>query len=77
MKVIKSHYFVFSQCVDGERFAFAETIRESENILAFVARYNADYCMACSSRTEAEKIAIAWNESYKRNGTYPKWRIES
>ncbi len=77
MKAIKKHYFVFSQCVDGERFAFAETIRESENILAFAARHNADYCMACSSRAEAEKIAIAWNESYKRNGTYPKWRIES
>jgi hypothetical protein len=77
MKAIKSHYFVFSQCVDGERFAFAETIRESENILAFAARRNADYCMACSSRAEAEKIAIIWNESYKRNGSYPKWRTES
>ena len=77
MKDIKKHYFVFSQCVDGERFAFAETIRESENILAFAARHNAVFCMACSGRAEAEEIAIMWNESYKLNGNYPKWRIES
>lgn len=63
-------FVVFSIARNGKRYAVADTIRAGENLLAHSRRYNADVCYLCKSRQEAEQMALDWNKSYKKNGTY-------
>ena len=66
---MKMIFVVFSITQNGKHHAIADTIRTGENLLTHCTRYNADICHLCESRREADKIAIAWNEAYKANGT--------
>lgn len=66
---MKKIFVVFSIVQDGKRYAIADTIRTGENLKAHLSRYNCDVCHLCESRKEAEAIALAWNESYKANGS--------
>lgn len=69
---MKNIYFVVVEEENGKHFAFADAIRTNEN--AKHSRYFLDpkyTCIEfCESRKKAEEIALAWNESYKKNGTY-------
>ena len=66
---MKMIFVVFSIEQDGKYYAVADTIRTGNNLLAYCARVNSSICHLCESRTQAEQIALAWNNSYKANGT--------
>jgi len=63
---------IFVVCVyvaDGKRRAFAETIKTGQNLKSIQGLCNADCIHLCESRKQADDIARAWNDSYRRNGT--------
>lgn len=66
---MKMIFVVFEMKMDGKYYAAADTIRTGENLIAYCKRHNADICHLCESRKQAEEIALAWNESYRANGT--------
>ena len=72
MEMNKKHYYVIVEQENGKNYAFTETIRESENLLSvlFKRHPKATSINAFSTIKCAEEIAIAWNEDFKRNGTY-------
>ena len=66
MKLI---FVVFVVERDGKYLALADTIRTGENLVSHCNRYNAKICHLCESRKQAEELAMAWEESYRKNGT--------
>ena len=67
---MKMIFVVFSREIDGKRYAVADTAKTGNNLKPIMERAEANICLLCESRKQAEPIAIAWNESYKANGTY-------
>lgn len=68
---MKKIFVVYCITDGGKHAAFADTIRTGENLFYHVNRYKgADICHLCESRKQADGIAVAWNQSYKANGTY-------
>ena len=60
------YYFPEKSCV-----AFAVSVSGYENLVAALARIGGLVTAnVCHSRKEAEEIARAWNETYKKNGIY-------
>ena len=66
---MKNIYIVFNITKDGKHHAIADTIRTGENLIPHINKHNANIAHLCESRTQAEQIAAAWNQSYKNNGT--------
>lgn len=66
---MKKIYVVYVITENGKHYAAADTIRTGENLKAYIARYNCDVCHLCESRSEAEQLAIFWNNSFISNGT--------
>lgn len=66
---MKNIFIVFNVSENGKFFAIADTIRTGENLLAFCNRYKANIAHLCESRKQADEIALAWNKTYKENGT--------
>ena len=66
---MKMIFVVFNVEKDGKFHAIADTIKTGENLLVHFRRYNANICHLCESRKQAEEIAAAWNESYRKNKT--------
>jgi len=62
-------------------YAFAVPIKESDNVCCVIDRHNNTgssvmHANIFSTRKKAAEIVKAWNEAYKRNGTYaflPCW----
>lgn len=51
--------------------AFAVSVSGSDNLVCVLDRIGGLVSAnVCNSRKEAEEIARAWNETYKKNGTY-------
>lgn len=67
---MKKYYYVISIQESSKNYAFADTVKDTENLVPFIERYRAKSITPCKSRTEAEKLALFWNECYKNNGTY-------
>ena len=67
---MKMIFVVFSREIDGKRYAVADTIKTGNNLKSIIEGSEANICLLCESRKQAELSAIAWNESYKANGTY-------
>ena len=52
-------------------YAFAYPVSENSNLKAIVERWeNALHVNVFQTRKKAMEVVAAWNESYKRNGTY-------
>lgn len=66
---MRNIYVVLSIEKDNKYYAIADTIRTGENLITHIKKYNCDICHLCESRTQAEKIALEWNNQYKTNGT--------
>lgn len=66
---MKMIFVVFVKELDGKNYAVADTIRTGENLVPHIKRHNSKICHLCESRKQAEELAVAWNESYKANGT--------
>lgn len=66
-------WYVISQEQKGLCYAFAFRIRGNVNIVSFCQRFpDIDNLTmnACKTKKDAVRIAKAWNEQYKANGTY-------
>ena len=56
---------------DGKYYAIADTIHTGQNIIPIMQRYkDAVIIHLCETRRQADDLAFAWNNDYKRNGTY-------
>lgn len=68
---MKYFYYVIDIGTNGKRYAETVRIAQCNNLKrAFEGFGNVEYIYPCASKKEAEAIAEAWNEFYKRNGTY-------
>lgn len=67
----KNFYYAISIEENGKFLAFAETLNNWNNLLVLFERYkNAKNITACSTRKDAEQLAILWNEDYIKNDTH-------
>ena len=63
-------YYVISEQIEGKNYAYAETIKGTENLVSHIKRLENVICVnAVKTRKEAEHIAYMWNQTYKENGT--------
>lgn len=66
---MKQIFVVFNVEQNGKCHAIADTIRTGENLKTHINRYPCNIVHLCESRTQAEKLAVVWNQVYKENGT--------
>lgn len=64
-------WYVLIRTENGKHYAHAFRLRQNQNIASFVHDYpNITHMNACPTMKYAKEIAQAWNESFKKNGTY-------
>lgn len=71
MKKFNNLFLLINEEKDGKFCACAKKVSASLNLLAYINMYK-DICTlnVCQTWKEATETAAAWNETYKRNGTY-------
>lgn len=68
---MKKAYYIFVEEKEGKHFAFADSIKTEENLLAQIRRYpNLKGVFLCETATQSRQLAEQWNQDYKNNGTY-------
>ena len=68
---MKKIHLIFVDEQNGKFFAFPEAIRTGNNLKCFIERWpSAGIIHICENATEARTLAAAWNECFKKNGTY-------
>lgn len=63
-------YVVQDKYANGDMFAYATKIYNSQNLLAAFHDADAIAINACTTFKEAKSIADFWNECAKKNGNY-------
>ena len=65
---------IFLACTveeNGKYYSFVETIKTGENLVCHMQRRKGLTTFhLCETRSQADKIVIAWNNQYKENGNY-------
>ena len=67
---MKYFYIVMAINENGKQYAYIMRHNKCNNLIGTVNQKNAEFALLCSSKKEAEKVANAWVETYKRNKTY-------
>ena len=67
---MKYFYIVMAINENGKQYAYVLRHNQSNNLIGVTEQKNAEFAYLCQSKKEAERIASAWVESYKKNGTY-------
>ena len=69
---MRRFWFVLtSKTPDGKLYASASPFSTSENLSwQFDPAHGTVTANICETKKKAEEIARAWNESFKKNGTY-------
>lgn len=62
--------YVFGVRKDGKHYAYAVTVANSDNLIAFLGVDGLEHVNATSTKKEAKELADYWNECYRKNGTY-------
>lgn len=66
---MKKIYIVFSETKNGKHFAYADTIKAGENLMAFI-KPNTKIAHICENATQAAYLAEQWNQDYRNNNTF-------
>ena len=67
----KNTWYVAQRTIKGRNAAHAFKLRNNQNIVGFDNDYPGIVTLnACDSMKEAKEIAKAWNDSFKKNGTF-------
>ena len=67
---MKYFYYAVVNEENGKYFAYAERVREGNNIKSYFEADDIIIVHPCGTFKEAKEIAEYWNECYKKNGTY-------
>ena len=67
---MKMIFVAVTEEINGKYYAFADTIKTGENLVAAIEKYGSKCCHLCENRKQAEELADEWNKRYIKNGKY-------